>query len=62
MAPDPEVEFDPKAGREGHDPQLDRAVEVVLSNLEKSPIPTRRGPAYPNYHEGKAGATASLIN
>jgi tricorn protease len=59
VAPDVEVELDPKAVRSGHDPQLERAVEVVLSDLEKNPIPTHHKPAYPNYHQG---AAASPIN
>src|SRR5271157_445969 len=59
VAPDIEVELDPKAVREGRDPQLEKAVEVVLSELEKNPIPTHRKPAYPNYHQGATVATAS---
>jgi tricorn protease len=50
VAPDVEVELDPKAVRQGHDPQLEKAVEVVLSELAKNPIPTHHKPAYPNYH------------
>jgi tricorn protease len=49
-APDIEVELDPKAVREGHDPQLEKAVEVLLSDLEKNPLPTYKKPPYPNYH------------
>lgn len=49
MAPDVEVECDPKAMREGHDPQLERTVELLLADLEKHPIPTHKKPAYPNY-------------
>jgi tricorn protease len=33
--PDIEVVLDPKAVREGHDPQLEKAVEVVLQELAK---------------------------
>jgi len=33
--PDIEVALDPKAVREGHDPQLEKAVEVVLEELAK---------------------------
>jgi tricorn protease len=51
IAPDIEVELDPKLVREGHDPQLERAVEVVLDELKKNPLPTYPQPAYPNYHE-----------
>jgi tricorn protease len=62
VAPDVEVELDPKAVREGHDPQLERAIQVVLSDLEKNPIPTHHKPPYPNYHQGATAATASPIN
>jgi len=50
VAPDIEVEYDPKAVREGHDPQLDKAVETVMALLGKNPVPTPKRPAYPNYH------------
>jgi tricorn protease len=52
VAPDVEVELDPKAWRQGHDAQLERAVEVVLQELAKSPRPVHRKPAYPNYYKG----------
>ncbi|MBA3239706.1 MAG: PDZ domain-containing protein, partial [Acidobacteria bacterium] len=52
VAPDIEVEFDPKAWRAGHDLQLEKAVEVVLEALRKNPPPVPRKPAYPNYHKG----------
>ena len=35
--PDYEVEMDPKAVREGHDPQLEKAVEVVMESLARLP-------------------------
>jgi tricorn protease len=50
VPPDIEVEYDPKLVREGHDPQLEKAVEVVMELLRKSPPPTPKRPAYPNYH------------
>ncbi len=56
VAPDVEVELDPKAVREGHDPQLEKAVAVVLSELEKNPIPAHHKPPYPNYHRSADGA------
>ncbi|MEO8372501.1 MAG: PDZ domain-containing protein, partial [Candidatus Solibacter sp.] len=49
VAPDVEVEQDPKLVAEGHDPQLERAVAVALQLLEKNPPPTPKRPAYPNY-------------
>jgi tricorn protease len=51
VAPDIEVEFEPQAVRAGHDPQLEKAVAVVLEALEKQPRNTPKRPAYPNYHK-----------
>jgi tricorn protease len=50
IAPDVEVELDPKVVREGHDPQLERTVEILLADLEKNPVPTHKKPPYPNYY------------
>ena len=50
IAPDIEVEQDPEAVRQGHDPQLEKAVQVVLEELEKHPVPKPKRPPYPNYH------------
>jgi len=51
VAPDIEVEYDPKAVRAGHDPQLEKAVEVVLELLKKNPPPSEpQHPPFPNYH------------
>jgi len=49
IAPDIEMEQDPKLVREGHDPQLERAVEVVLEELKKNPPKKFVRPAYPVY-------------
>jgi tricorn protease len=49
IAPDIEVEMDPKAVREGHDPQLEKAVEVLLEALRKNPPPQHQRPPFPNY-------------
>ena len=43
VAPDVEVEFDPQAVREGKDPQLEKAVELVLAELKKNPPPSTSG-------------------
>jgi tricorn protease len=51
VAPDIEVDLDPKAYRAGHDSQLDKAIEVVMQQLKEHPLPTYKRPAYPNYHE-----------
>ena len=48
--PDVEVELDPKLVREGHDPQLEKAVEIVMQSLKEHPLPSYKQPPYPNYH------------
>jgi tricorn protease len=53
VAPDVEVDLDPQAVRSGRDPQLEKAVEVVLEALKKNPPSTPRHPAYPNYQPVK---------
>jgi tricorn protease len=50
VAPDVQVEFDPDAWRKGEDPQLKRAVEWVLEELERNPPEPHQKPAYPNYY------------
>jgi tricorn protease len=55
VAPDIEVEMDPAAWRAGHDPQLERAVDVLLKELKEHPRPPQpKRPPFPNYHNGKA--------
>lgn len=51
IAPDIEVENDPASVAAGHDPQLERAVEVTLEALKKNPVKMPVRPAYPNYHK-----------
>jgi tricorn protease len=51
VAPDVEVEMDPQLWRAGRDPQLEKAVEVVMDALKKYPLPGHKQPAYPNYHK-----------
>jgi tricorn protease len=51
VAPDYDVDLDPKAFRQGHDTQLEKAVEVVMAELEKHPVPKFQRPPYPNYHK-----------
>jgi tricorn protease len=50
IAPDVEVWQDPKLVHEGHDPQLERAVQVALDLLKKNPPPTYPKPPYPDFH------------
>ena len=61
VAPDVEVEQDPKAVRSGHDPQLERAVAIALEQLAKNPPPEPHRPAFPNYQNPRpaSGTDAS---
>jgi len=49
VQPDVQVDFDPHAWREGHDPQLEKAVELTLQQLEKNPPQPVKHPPFPNY-------------
>ncbi len=49
VAPDIEVDLDPKSVHDGHDPQLERAVAVALQQLKEHPVPEPHRPEYPNY-------------
>jgi tricorn protease len=60
VAPDVEVEMDPKLVRQGKDPQLERAVAIVMEALEKSPLPKHKRPEYPNYHGQPQPSGAAL--
>ena len=51
VPPDIEVEYDPAAVRAGHDPQLEKAVEIVMAELKKNPPPVHKRPPYPNFHK-----------
>jgi len=50
ITPDIEVELDPKAMRQGHDPQLETAIRVVMDELKEHPLTQPQRPPYPNYH------------
>jgi len=52
IAPDVEVEYLPKEVAAGHDPQLEKAVSIVMEQLKAHPPVTYATPAYPNYHRG----------
>lgn len=49
IPPDVEVWQDPKLIREGHDPQLEAAVNTAMEMLRKHPIPHYKPPAYPEH-------------
>jgi len=55
IAPDVEIDQDPYLVRQGRDPQLEKAVEMVMQELEKNPVARPKRPAYPNYHESRLG-------
>jgi tricorn protease len=50
VAPDYDVELTPKEWATGHDPQLEKAVTLVMDALKKNPLPVAKRPAFPNYH------------
>jgi tricorn protease len=50
VQPDYEVDMEPKAVSEGHDPQLEKAVSLALDELAKHPVPEPHRPEYPNYN------------
>jgi tricorn protease len=51
IAPDVEVDLDAAAWRKGQDAQLDKAIQVVMQQLNEHPLPEIKRPPYPNYHE-----------
>jgi len=53
QAPDVEVDMDPQSVRDGHDPQLERAVKVALDQMKDHPVPVPHRPTYPNYNGPK---------
>ncbi len=57
--PDVEVDFDPAAWRKGRDVQLEKAVELAMAALTKTPVKRPIRPAYPNYHVAPTAAKPS---
>ena len=47
VAPDVEVEQDPAKVIDGRDPQLEKAIEIVMQELDKNPPRTAKRPAFP---------------
>ena len=51
VPPDIEVEYDPRAAREGRDTQLLKAIETALELLKRTPPPPPpQRPPYPDYY------------
>lgn len=50
IPPDVEVWQDPKLVREGHDPQLEKAVAIAMQQLKEHPLPHYPKPSYPDHH------------
>ena len=57
--PDVEIEMDPKSVHEGHDPQLEKAVQVAMEQLKQHPVPQPQHPAFPNYHRPPAAGAGA---
>jgi tricorn protease len=53
VAPDIEVPIDPAEWRQGHDRQLEKAVQVILDNLKEHPLPKPVVPKFPDYSESQ---------
>ncbi|HKU25024.1 MAG TPA: hypothetical protein VJQ54_06100, partial [Candidatus Sulfotelmatobacter sp.] len=51
ISPDVDVDLDPAAWKQGHDAQLEKAIEVVMQQLKEHPAPDIKRPPFPNYHE-----------
>lgn len=49
VPPDVPIILDPKAWREGHDVQLEKAISVAMDELRKNPLPKPKVPPFPNY-------------
>jgi tricorn protease len=51
VPPDIEVEIDPKSWREGHDPQLEKAVQTLLQEMKEHPQSKPVVPPFPVYYK-----------
>ncbi len=51
IAPDIDVEHDPALVRLGKDPQLEKAVEIILAELAKNPVQKPKRPAFPDHYK-----------
>jgi tricorn protease len=53
VAPDVDVDLDPKLWRQGRDSQLEKAVDVTLDAVRKNPMKKPANGPFPNYNNGK---------
>ena len=59
VAPDGEVELDPRLMHDGRDPQLERAVAIAMQQMKDHPVPQPHRPAFPNYNRPPSPATGT---
>jgi tricorn protease len=62
IEPDVEVEHDPALVRQGQDPQLEKAVEIVMAELAKQPGSDPKRPSFPNYQRPGGPPTPTTPN
>ena len=62
IEPDVEIENDPELWRQGRDPQLEKAIELVMADLAKKPVVEPKRPAYPNYQLPGGAPTPATAN
>jgi tricorn protease len=53
VAPDIDLDDDPQAERQGHDVQIERAVDYLMKEIAAHPQPTYATPPYPDFHPGQ---------
>jgi tricorn protease len=51
VGPDVDIDLDPKLWRQGRDTQLERAVEVTLDAIKRTPMRKPQNGPFPNYHK-----------
>ncbi|MEZ5428375.1 MAG: PDZ domain-containing protein [Pyrinomonadaceae bacterium] len=51
VAPDVEIDLDPKMWRQGHDVQLEKAVEITLETIRKNPPSKPKHGPFPDYQK-----------
>lgn len=61
VAPDIEVDLDPKSFSEGRDPQLERAVTAAMTALKNNPPPQPHRPPYPDYNREVNAASHTAV-